>query len=102
MSRLNNDIISSAHQYSTERTKARTYPDGGLQLRVAARNVLAGLDSHAHLLVDTTPIRTTEHGARAEERQGIVFCACVVDRDVPQHVFTNLLCQVDVDAEEVG
>jgi hypothetical protein len=76
--------------------------DLGLELRIAAGNVLPGLNGLFQLAVDVGPVGAAEHGARAEERERVVVRAGVVDGDVPQHVFVDLLRQVNVDAEEVG
>jgi hypothetical protein len=54
------------------------------------------------LSVDRHPVRTTEHGAGAEEGEGVVLGTGIIDGDVPQHVLADLLREVDVDAQEVG
>jgi hypothetical protein len=74
----------------------------GAELRVCAREVLAGLNGLAEARVDVLPVRTTEHSASAEERERVVRGTGVVDSDVPEHVLVDLLREVDVDAQEVG
>lgn len=76
--------------------------DLGLQLRLAARDILTSLNSLAHLTVNAHPVGATEHGTGAEESQGIVLGSGVVDCNVPQHVLADLLGKVDVDTKEVG
>jgi len=74
----------------------------GLELRVATRDILSSLDSLAHTTVDTLPVGTTEHSAAAEERKRIILCSSIINCNVPKHIFTNLLGEVDVNAKEVG
>jgi len=85
---------------STSSTEIR--PDFGFQLRGAAWDVLPALDGLSHLTVDGHPVRTSEHGTRAEERKRVVLGTRVIDSNVPEHVFADLLREVDVDAQEVG
>lgn len=60
-----------------------TYANGSLQLRLGAGQVLAGLDSRPHLLVDMLPVGTAEHRTGAEQGERVVSCTRIVDRDVP-------------------
>lgn len=78
------------------------YPDFSLQLRLASRDVLSTFDGLSHLSVDRHPVRTTEHSAAAQESKGIVLSARVVNSNVPKHIFPDLLCQVNVNPEEVS
>ena len=84
-----------------------TYPtevstDGGLQLGLAAWKVLSGFNGRPNSLIDGPPIRSTEHRAGTQQSQRVIFRTGIVDCNVPEHVLTNLLSEVDVDAEEVG
>lgn len=79
-----------------------TYPNSRLELRVGAGKILSALNSLAHTPKDVLPVRTAEHSARAEERQRVVFGASIVDGNVPEHILGDLLCEVDVDTQEVG
>lgn len=85
-----------------EGTAENTYADPSLELGVSARKILTSLDGVAHAAVDGLPVGTTEHGPGAQESKRIVFSASVVDCNVPQHVLSDFLGKVDVDAEEVG
>jgi hypothetical protein len=38
----------------------------------------------------------------AKESQRIIHSASVVERDIPEHVFTNFLSKIYVDMEKVG
>jgi hypothetical protein len=79
-----------------------THSDGSLELRVGAGQVLTSLNCLTEAAVDSLPVRTTEHGTRAEERKRIVGSSGIVDGNIPQHVLADLLGQVDVDAQEVS
>lgn len=79
-----------------------TYPDGRLELRVRAGEVLSALNGLVHTREDVLPVRTAEHSARAEERQRVVLGASIVDGNVPEHVLGDLLREVNVDTQEVG
>lgn len=79
-----------------------TYANVGLELGLGTRQVLAGLNSRPHLLVDVLPVGTAEHRARAEQGERVVRRARIVDRDVPQHVLADLLREINVDTQEVG
>ena len=59
-----------------------THSDTSPELGVDTREVLAALDGLAHAPVDRLPVRAAEHRARAEEREGVVLRARVVDGDV--------------------
>lgn len=76
--------------------------DGGLELGVAAGNVLTGLNSLLDSTIDALPVGATEEGPGAKEGKRVVLGTSIVDRDVPEHVFVDLLGEVDTDAEEVG
>lgn len=79
-----------------------TYSDFGAELRRASGKVATILDGPLHPWVDGIPIRPSEHGTSTEEGQGVVFRSSVIDSDIPKHIFSNLLGQVDVDSEEIG
>lgn len=80
----------------------RTYSDSGLELRVGTGDVLTTFHSLPDTTVDCVPIWATEHGARAEQGQGVVVGTNFIDSDIPQHIIIDLLRQVDVDTQEVG
>ena len=85
----------------------RTYPaeigpNARAELALRTGEILAGLNRIADVGVDRGPIRTTVHGASAEERQGVVLCTGIVDDDVPHGCLVELLRKVNVDAQEVG
>ena len=71
-------------------------------MRFASRDILTRLDGLPHLAVDSHPVGTTEHGTGAEESERIVLGTSIVDGNIPKHVFTNLLGQVNVDTQKVG
>ena len=75
--------------------------DSGLELGLTAWEVLAVFNRRPETQVDTLPVRATEHRAGAEQRQRIILGTGVVNCDVPEHVLSNLLGQVNVDTEEV-
>ena len=79
-----------------------TYSDSRLELSVGAGKVLTSFNGLAHATVDALPVGATEHGARAEKGQGIVLGACIVDGNIPEHVFADLLSEIDVDTQEVS
>jgi len=76
--------------------------DSCLQLRPAPWKVRPAVNGFLHPAVNRIPIRSPEHGAAAKEGERVVFCSSIIDRDIPQHVFANLLGKIDVDPEEVG
>jgi len=80
---------------------AEVRADRRFQLRRATWEVLSCLDGLPHPPVNRLPIRATEHGTGAQKSQRIIFSSSVVDGDVPKHVFTDLLCKIYVDAQEV-
>lgn len=75
--------------------------DLGPKRRLPSRQILAGLDRHPQPPVHRLPVRATENGAGAEKSERIVRLPGVVDRDVPEHVFADLLREEDVHAQEV-
>ena len=79
-----------------------TYSDSRLELSVGAGKVLTSFNGLAHATVDALPVGAAEHGARAEEREGVVLGTSIVHGNVPEHVLVDLLREVDVDAQEVG
>jgi len=79
-----------------------TYADSGLELGCATGQVLAEFDCLPNATVDALPVWATKHGAGAEQCQRIVHGTGVVECNVPEHVFLDLLSQVDIDAKEVG
>lgn len=79
-----------------------THSDFGLELRFATRNILSGFNGLPHLSVNRHPIGASKHSACSEESERIILCTSIVNRNVPQHVFIDLLREVDVDAEEVS
>lgn len=79
-----------------------TYADLGLELRVGSGKVLSALDGLAHARVDRLPVGTTEHSAGTQESERVILSTGIIDGNVPEHVLSNLLGEVDVDAEEVG
>ena len=72
-----------------------------LRLRLDFRKIRSVINGLPHLAENRHPIRPPERGAAAEEGERIVLRSNVVDNDVPQHIFTDLLGKVDVDPEEV-
>ncbi|SRR6266702_525570 len=78
-----------------------TYSDGGLKLRVGSRNVLSRFNRLTHAAVNGLPIGATEHRTRTKQGQRVVICSSIVNGDVPEHVVSNLLRQIDVDTKEV-
>jgi hypothetical protein len=78
-----------------------TYADISAHGRCRARKVLARLDGHPEPAVDVREVGATKEGAGTKEREGVVRCTCVVNSDIPHHVFIDLLRQVDVDAQKV-
>ena len=79
-----------------------TYGDFGLELRRASREILARFNRLPQSGENALPVGASEHGPRAKQRQGVVLSTGIVDGDVPQHVLSNLLRQVDVDPEEIS
>jgi len=76
--------------------------NSSLELGFAARDVLTSFDGLTQVTIDSHPVGATEHGTRTEEGQWIVVSTSIIDSDIPQHVFADLLGEVDVDAQEVG
>jgi hypothetical protein len=81
---------------------ALTYADGVAELSIGARQILPALDGHAQARIYAFPVGAAKEGARAKKRQRIVGGASVVDGNVPERIFVNLLREVDVDAKEIG
>lgn len=79
-----------------------TYSDFGNELRFASRKILTRLDSLPNSSKDSLPIRSTVHRASAKQSQGVIVSSCIVDGNIPQHVFADLLSQVNIDAQKVG
>lgn len=76
--------------------------DGRLELRLASRQVLSVFDRRPQAQVDALPVRTTEHGTSTKKSQWVVLGTSVVNGDVPEHIFANLLGEIDVDTQEIG
>ena len=79
-----------------------TYSNPASKCRVVAREIASAFNGHSNATVNGLPIRPTIHGTRAQKRQGVIFGTSIVYGDVPEHVVTDLLGQVNVDAQEVG
>lgn len=71
-------------------------------MSVDSRDILAGFDGLAHTTVNGLPVRTTEHRTGTQQGEGVVFGTSIIDSNVPQHIFADLLSQVDVDAQEIS
>lgn len=90
-------------QYEKSVTSAEfTHSNFGPELRVSTGQVLTSLNRFFHTTIDSLPVRTAEHGTSTEESQWIILGTGIVDGNVPQHIFANLLGQVNVDTQEVG
>jgi hypothetical protein len=64
-------------------------------------NVLPRFNRLTHAAVNGLPVGATEHRARTKQGQRVVIRASIIHGDVPEHVVTDLLRQIDVDTEEV-
>lgn len=91
-----------ANRLGKRRRSTEVSSNARLELARSTREVLSRLNRRANVAIDRLPIRTTVHCARAEERQRIILCACIVDDDTPDGVLVELLRQVEVDAQKVG
>lgn len=76
--------------------------DTCFELAGAAGQVLAEFDGAAETAKDSFPVGAAVHGTGPQEGQRIVFSTSIVDDDVPDGIFLELLSEVDVDAKEVG
>lgn len=94
--RLFSDHLSQATRAAEVRA------DAGLEGRFPTREISSTFNGSSQVGVDGLPVRPAEHGASSQESQGVELGSCVVDSNVPEHIFANLLSEVDVDTEEVG
>lgn len=62
---------------------------------------MARLNCLAHTAIDRLPVGAAKHRTRAEQRKRIILGSSIVNGDIPEHVITNLLREVDIDAKEV-
>jgi hypothetical protein len=83
------------------RRSAKERPDLGAQRSLPTGEILPRLDRHPQPAVDRLPVWPAKDRARAEERERVVRLPGVVDCDVPEHVFVDLLREEDVHAQKV-
>lgn len=63
---------------------------------------MAGLDGVSKILIDNRPIRATIHSTAAKKRERVIIRVVIVNCDIPQHVFADLLRQVNINAQKVS
>jgi hypothetical protein len=96
-----NKSDSHTERYVTEPKKKTQYPNFGLQLRGTTRQIVSTFNRPAQSPVDGHPVRAPEQRTRTQERERIILGTGVVDDDIPQHIFIDLLREVNTDAKEV-
>jgi len=72
------------------------------ELTGAAGQVLAEFDGTTKAAKDGLPVGTAIHGTGPQKGQRIVLSTGIVDDNVPDGIFLELLGEVDVDTQKVG